>query len=111
MPKITALSTASPMASLTRGVTSPMMSKSASLTTASGMGTMTASSPASIYTLSHACWLVCLYPVSPFTQYAIGSMDRTGTRVWLLVILGKRLPSCITTEFFGVSCMISLTTC
>ena len=80
-----------------------MMSKEASSRTASGIGTITASSSAVRYTLSQACWLVCLKPVSPFTQYAVGSMSSTGIRVCLLVMLGSFRASCRNTELLGAS--------
>jgi hypothetical protein len=65
-----AASSAAPNASTSRGLTSPQMSKSASSSTTSGTGMMTASSRASRYLLPQFISEVCFIAVSedPSTQ-------------------------------------------
>ena len=87
------------------------MSNSASSRTASGIGTITASSAAVNHTLSQACFEVCFIPVSPFTQYAVGKKSNTLIRVCLDVMLGNFFAIAINVDDFGVSCAIASTIC
>ena len=79
-----------------------------SSTSALGIGTSTAISSAVMVTFSHLADVVCLRPVSPFTQYASGSADRTGCLATLVEsrALRARLR---TTDLSGVALMISET--
>ena len=106
-----ALSTRCPIASLTLGVISPKISNSASSSTASGIGTMTASSAASMNTLSQACLVVCFMPVSPSTQYAVGRKSSTLIRVWLLVMFGSFRARDMKVDCFGASWKMVEITC
>src|SRR5690606_16790647 len=97
-PNSTARSNALPMASSMRGLTSPQMSYPASSRTASGMGTMTASSSALRNFFSHACLLVFFRPVSPLTKYASGRTLRTGMVRCARLMFGARVASCMTLD-------------
>ena len=78
IPPKTAASSTCAIASASAGRSSPHASKLESSTTASGIGTMHAISSAVRVTPCHAASVVCFKPVSPATQYATGSADRTG---------------------------------
>jgi hypothetical protein len=69
---------------------------------ASGMTTMAANSSAVIDRFPHCCFVVCFNPTSPFTQYAIGKLFKTGC-VRTFADIGTRRAWESTTEFFGAS--------
>jgi hypothetical protein len=80
VPSNTAESSARPMACSSSGRTEPHTSKLASSSTFSGIGTIAASSSMLRNLLPQLTSVVCLSPVSPLTQYAIGRAERIGRR-------------------------------
>jgi hypothetical protein len=86
VPKMTAASSARAMASSSSGRMLPHTSNPASSNTASGIGTMVASSSTFRNLFDQSTSVVCFRPVSPLTKYAVGSAERTGIRVWLVAM-------------------------
>ena len=92
----TAPSMTFPNAEIIEGLSSAQMSYSASSSTASGIGIITAISSAVMYLFSHDALDTGFKPLSPFTNPATGSADIIGILVCFELILGSFFISCRT---------------